>query len=57
MDKKLIVPTAGLLVVAITAEAIAHHHDPEPHVEAPALVVPAPVLPPLPTGMTINQIS
>jgi hypothetical protein len=57
MDKKLIVPTAGLLVVAIAAEAIAHHHDPEPHIETPALVVPEPVLPPLPTWMTINQIS
>jgi hypothetical protein len=57
MDKKLILPTASLLVVAITAEAILKQHEPEPHVEAPALVVPTPPEPMLPTGGTIRQIS
>ena len=50
-------PTAGLLVVAITAGAVLHHHDPEPHIEAPALAVPVSIPPPLPTGVTIRQIS
>jgi hypothetical protein len=57
MDKKLVLPTAGLLVVAIAAEAIHHHSEQEPHIETPTLVVPVPVLPPLPTGGTLRQIS
>jgi hypothetical protein len=56
VDKKVLLPTAGLLVVAITAEAIRHYHEPEPHVEAPTIVVPTPTLPPA-TGFTIRQIS
>jgi hypothetical protein len=56
MDKKLVLPTAGLLVVAITSEAVLHHHEPEPHVEPPAIIVPT-ILPPFPTDMKITQIS
>jgi hypothetical protein len=57
VDKKLVLSTAGLLVVAITAEAVHHHHEPEPHVEAPTLSIPTPTTPPLPTGVTIRQIA
>jgi hypothetical protein len=55
-DKKLMLPTAGLLVVTIAAEAVLHHHEAEPHVEPPTIIVSTP-LSSLPTDMTISQLS
>lgn len=49
-------PTAGLLVVTIAAEAVLHHHEAEPHVEPPTIIVSTP-LSSLPTDMTISQLS